>query len=121
MSPSDLAQRIARMDWSGVSLQHLLAVTAACETLKACHTLEKETPMPESNVVPLRNCGYVPARRVYLTLLDGTPFADALCSREERWDWIVATVTEELRCYPEQVGCDDDTVTVDGMPCYLIA
>lgn len=35
MTPSALADRIAAMDWSGVSLQHRLAVIAACETLKS--------------------------------------------------------------------------------------
>lgn len=35
MSPADLAQRLAALDLSGVSLQHRLAVSAAVETLKA--------------------------------------------------------------------------------------
>jgi hypothetical protein len=34
MTPSALADRIAALDWSGVSLQHQLAVTAAVETLR---------------------------------------------------------------------------------------
>lgn len=188
MTPAQLAQRIAALDWSGVSLSHLLAVTAACETLKRMDDAirNRHEATQREMVVPLRarhpgsdsrgvdladdrnaeartgrspadaidqgrereahcdreihamtatvlrfpilpasavrDCHYTPARRVALTLLDGTPFADALCQRAPgaAWDWIVATVTEELRCYPEQVGCEDDTVTVDGMPCYLI-
>lgn len=130
MTPADLAQRIAALDWSMLPIKQLLAVTAACETLTTM-----EAP-PVSNVIAfptysadaervlLRGCSYVPDRRVCLTLLDGTPFADALCGRQSgaAWGWIVATVVEELRCYPEQVALlDDDTVTVDGMPCYLIA
>lgn len=34
MTPSALADRIAALDWSACSLQHQLAVTAACETLR---------------------------------------------------------------------------------------
>jgi hypothetical protein len=135
MNPAQLAQRIAALDWNlpGLTLQHLLAVTAAVETLKDM-PVENET-----NVIPmlptvlpvlrpeaLRGCEYVPARRVTLTRLDGTPFADALCSRADRWEWVQEVVTEELRCYPEQVGCmesadgEGDLVTVDGLPVFRI-
>jgi hypothetical protein len=45
MTPRQLAQRIAALDWSMLPLQHLLAVTAAVETLCAL-------PSTETNVVP---------------------------------------------------------------------
>ena len=129
MTPAQLAQRIAALDWSALPLQHQLAVTAAVLTLE-------NHAMPDSNVLPfralfpppltaaqLRGCEYVPARRVMLTRLDGTPFADALVGRAggAAWDWVVETVANELGCCPEDIHADDDTVTVDGIPCFIIA
>lgn len=146
MTPSRLADRIAALDWSGVSLQHQLAVVAACETLKRATVAEVEraaadiAPMLHHHVVPrltpsvenvlpspplrapspelLRNSTYTPGKRITLLQLDGTPVASALLARADRWDWIVETTCSLLSCDPEQVGMVDDTVTVDGLPVF---
>jgi ribosomal protein S27AE len=44
MTPSRLADRIAALDWSGTSLQHQLAVTAAVETLRKQERDAREVP-----------------------------------------------------------------------------
>lgn len=126
MTPSHLADRIAALDWSGVSLQHRLAVTAACETLRNSSAAEVEraaTEVPaQANVIAfrlpsvelLRGAEYTPGKRITLLQLDGTPVASALLARSERWDWIVETTCSLLSCSPDSVHMVDDTVTVRG-------
>lgn len=60
---------------------------------------------------------------VTLTRLDGTP----LCSKSflpgvpgAAWAWIASVVAAELGCAEEEVAAGDDTVTVDGLPCYMV-
>lgn len=61
---------------------------------------------------------------VRLLHLDGRPFASAgfLPSRaNDPWNWIVETVAAELDSAPETIhATDDDLVTVDGIPCFLV-
>lgn len=131
MTPAALADRIAALDWSGVSLQHRLAVTAACETLRKQEASATPSTYGASasltNVVALRGpspellrgAEYVPGKRVTLTnLVDGTPVASALLARAERWAWIVETTCSLLSCSPEDVAMADDIVTVDGLPVF---
>lgn len=48
MQPSELADHIAALDWSGTSLQHQLAMAAAVETLRGgCAGSELENPVGE--------------------------------------------------------------------------
>lgn len=75
---------------------------------------------PTLPAAAMRGCSYTPARRVTLVTLSGEPFADALVQRAEQWDWIVEATCEAMRCYPEEVDCDDDTVTVRGVAAFLI-
>lgn len=120
MSPADIAQRIAALDWSATSLQHQLAVTAAVETLKG---------FEPSNVVAL------PVRpRTYWTTicqLDGREWATSShFGPSGAWSWIVETVAHEHGVSEDQVGCAesgedqpydcDDLVTIDGLPVYRI-
>jgi hypothetical protein len=141
LSNSTLADRIAALDWSGVSLQHQLAVTAAVETLrkqergalpmesaersfsdwittsKSVPTASNVTPLRAPSAELLRGAEYN-ERRVTLRRLDGSTVAGALCSRSERWNWIVETTCDLCDCDPSAVGMDDDTVTVDGLPVF---
>lgn len=60
--------------------------------------------------------------------LDGRQFASAGFlhgNPGDAWNWIAETVAAELGCSPEEVhsleGEDgDDTVGVDGLPCYRV-
>lgn len=123
MSPAELAKRIAALDWSGASLQHQLAVVAACETL----TQLDAPPAPPSNVVPLR----APVRWTRILQLDGLEWASTHSLVGAAWGWIVETVVVEHGCGEEQVGCaesepdglydGDDLVTIDGLPAYRIS
>jgi hypothetical protein len=143
LSPQQLAQRIAALDWSGVSLQHLLAVTAAVETLRALPaTIGGLNPHLE-NVMPIATAdpiGFPPefleaqiipfpspaakrapvVRWTRLLHLDGrewcsTGFFDG--GPGAAWAWIVETVAAELSCSEESVGCmecsEDDEVRGD--------
>lgn len=126
MIPAELAKRIAALDWSGASLQHQLAVVAACETLT---NLESHMHAPPSNVVPLR----APVRWTRILQLDGREWASthSLAGPGAAWGWIVETVAAEHGCAEEQVGCaesepdglydGDDLVTIDGLPAYRIS
>lgn len=61
--------------------------------------------------------------QVTLTRLDGTPFASQGFlpgAPGAAWAWVVATVAAELDCDPAALGATDDTVTVDGLPCYVV-
>ena len=120
MSPADLAQRIAALDWTATSLQHQLAVSAAVLTLK-------EIPM--SNVVALP----VRPRTCWTTLchLDGREWATSSHFGPRRaWEWIVESVASEWGVSEDQVTCGesgedqpydcDDLVLVDGLPVYRI-
>ncbi len=41
-------------------------------------------------------------------------------AQNDIWTWIAGRVAEWTGCNPEDVHADDDTVTVDGLPCYLV-
>jgi hypothetical protein len=119
VKPSELAQRIAAMDWSGCDLQHQLAVVAACETLNG---LDAPASLP-NNVVMLRPTH----RTVRLVTLDGRELASAdFCGPESAWSWIADTAAREVGCAPDDVHCLEDPgnggdlVTVDGLPVYRI-
>ncbi len=126
MSPADLAQRIAALDWSGVSLQHQLAVTAAVETLRK--TLPTAPPEPCNVVVlPVRQ------RTCWTTIchLDGRTWSTSShFGPGGAWSWIVESVAHEHSVSENQVGCiesdaegpydGDDLVTIDGLPVYRI-
>lgn len=133
MSPADLAQRIAALDWSATSLQHQLAITAAVETLKGIEMLNPDplvTFAPEpSNVISLP----VKPRTCWTTLcrLDGRPWATSShFGPEGAWSWILETVAHEHGCGEDDVHCAesgedqpydcDDLVTIDGLPVYRI-
>lgn len=123
MSPADLAQRIAALDWSATSLQHQLAVTAAVETLKGIE------PMTPCNVVVLpvqkRTCWTV------LCQMDGREWArSSHFGPGGAWNWILETVAHEHSVSEDQIGglesgedepydCND-LVTIDGLPVYRI-
>lgn len=118
MSPADLAQRIAALDWSATSLQHQLAISAAVETLSG-----KALP---TNIVTLP----VKPRTCWTTLyhLDGRKWASSShFGPNGAWSWIVETVAAEHGCAEDAVHCaesndynGDDLVTVDGLPLYRI-
>lgn len=123
MSPADLAQRIAALDWSGVPLTHRLAVTAAVETLKAVSPAPK--PAAACNVVVLP----VPHRSSWTALhrLDGTRWtANSHFGPGNAWNWILETVAAEYGVSEDQINCAesgddqpygcDDLVTIDGLP-----
>lgn len=124
MTPADLAQRIAALDWSGMSLQHQLAVTAAVETLK---TLESPV-QTASNVIALP----VRPRTRWTTLfqLDGRQWASSThFAPGGAWGWVVETVAHEHDVSEDQVSSlegsedqydGDDLVTVDGIPVYRL-
>lgn len=60
---------------------------------------------------------------VTLTRLDGTPFASQGFlpgAPGAAWAWVVEVVAAELECAEEEVAAGDDTVTVDGLPCYMV-
>lgn len=122
MSPAELAQRLAALDWSGLPLQHQIAVSAALETLKGM-------TMP-SNVVTLP----VRPRTCWTTLhhLDGRPWATSShFGPGGAWEWVVESVAHEHGVSEDQVGSAesdesqpydcDDLVTVDGLPVYRIS
>jgi hypothetical protein len=125
VSPADLAQRIAALDWSATSLQHQLAVTAAVATLNA---LEPHAPQVESNVVALP----VRPRTRWTTLyhMDGRKWATSShFGPEGAWNWVVETVAHEWGVTEDQVSSlegsedqydNDDVVTIDGIPTYRL-
>jgi hypothetical protein len=56
MQPSELAQRLAALDWSNTSLQHQLAVACAVETLAAGASMAVLYVTPEeTNVINLQD------------------------------------------------------------------
>jgi hypothetical protein len=143
LSPAELAQRIAALDWSGLPLQHQLAVSAAVETLKGIPMTTTEAAIGVAirqngevidaremfNVVPLP----VRPRTCWTTLhqLDGRPWATSShFGPGGAWEWIVETVAHEHGVSEDQVGCAesdetqpydcDDLVTVDGLPVYRV-
>jgi hypothetical protein len=113
MTPRELASRIAALDWSGTSLQHQLAVTAAVETIRAIEP-------PRLAVVSSS------IRTVRLLHMDGRQWCTAgFIGPESAWSWIVETVAHELSCNEDDVHCaesdEGDVVTVNGEPCYRVA
>ena len=116
MSPAELARRIAALDWSATSLQHQLAVSAACATLKGFEPMQ-------TNVVQLP----VRPRTCWTTLchLDGREWArSSHFGPGGAWNWILDAVQEEHGVNEDQIGCietdDGDVVTIDGEPIYRI-
>ncbi len=132
MTPADVAQRIAALDWSGVPVEHQLAVSAALETLKGLEPMQPDpivTFAPEvSNVITLP----VKPRTCWTTLchLDGREWARAShFGPQGAWSWIVEAVAAEHGVAEDSVGNlegtenqydGDDLVTVDGLPVYRI-
>lgn len=128
MNPADLAQRIAALDWSGTSLQHQLAVTAAVETLRRAATPPAAVPEPcNVLVLPVRQ------RTCWTTIchLDGRPWSTSShFGPGGAWNWIVESVAQEHSCGEDAVGCiesdaegpydGDDLVTIDGLPVYRV-
>lgn len=117
MQPHELADRIARLDWSGTSLQHQLAMGAAVETL------QRAPSAPVSNLVRLP----CPVRTVRILHLDGRVFASAGFlpgPMSDSWAWIVEIVSRELDVDPEQVDLletdEGDVIAVDGLPAYRL-
>lgn len=137
MTPLDLAQRIAALDWSATSLQHQLAVSAAILTLTQGNA-PMPSPAPQStldDLLAVRPCNVtvlpIKARTCWTTLhhLDGRPWATSShFGPGGAWAWIVESVREEHACSEDAVGClesgeeydGDDLVTVDGLPVYRI-
>ncbi|KRQ11900.1 hypothetical protein AOQ73_05695 [Bradyrhizobium pachyrhizi] len=145
MNPADLANRLAALDWSGVSLEHQLAVSAALETIRSlapkvesmtateiatgtAHRLDGRA-IDSSNVIALP----VRKRTCWTTLchLDGHEWARAShFGPQGAWSWIVETVAAEHGISEDQIkgaesGEDqpydcDDLVLVDGLPVYRI-
>jgi hypothetical protein len=127
MSPADLAQRIAALDWSATSLQHQLAISAAILTLSQGNA-SMPAPAP-SNVIALP----VRQRTCWTTLhhLDGREWATSShFGPGGAWAWIVESVAHEHSVSDDQIGCaesgddqpydGDDLVTIDGLPVYRI-
>lgn len=141
MSPADLAQRIAALDWSTTSLQHQLAVSAALEALKG---FEPMTTLEAVQGVAIRQNGEtIDAANVYVlpvrqrtcwtTLhhLDGREWATSShFGPGGAWSWILESVAHEHSVSEDQIGCAesgedqpydcDDLVTIDGLPVYRI-
>lgn len=140
MSPADLAQRLAALDWSATSLQHQLAVSAACATLKGFEpmtTMLRDSELLRSNprfLVPdtdaPSNVTVLPVqkRTCWTTLchLDGREWArSSHFGPGGAWNWVLETVAHEHSVSEDQIGGiegDDgcDLVTVDGLPVYRI-
>lgn len=136
MSPADLAQRIAALDWSGTSLQHQLAVSAAILTLShpsgnfvtALEVTFGAPPEPcNILVLPVRQ------RTCWTTIchMDGRTWSTSShFGPGGAWNWIVESVAHEHNVSESAVGCiesdaegpydGDDLVTIDGMPVYRI-
>lgn len=123
MSPAELAQRLAALDWTATTLQHQLAVGAAVETLKSItHGVD---PMPHAtNVIALP----VRPRTCWTTLchLDGREWArSSHFGPGGAWNWIVESVAHEHGVSEDQIGGQEgedgeDFVTVDGLRLYQI-
>lgn len=130
MSPAELAQRIAALDWSGTSTEHQLAVSAAVETLKGLEPMNAQQPVTiYTNVVALHRPKTM--RHVTLLHLDGHPWHTAGFLPGDAgapWAWIVETVSREHECSEEAVGCAEpdedegggDFVTIDGERAYRV-
>jgi hypothetical protein len=141
MSPAEIVERIAALDWSATSLQHQLAVGAAVETLKGMESVMTESVPIEvlsgvainqiyqnSNVIALP----VRPRTCWTTIchLDGREWArSSHFGPEGAWGWIVESVAAEHGVSEDQVGSlegseesydGDDLVTIDGLPVYRI-
>lgn len=143
MTPTDIAQRLAALDWSATSAQHQLAVSAAVETLREvpvaavdalkAHKLAMRgapslcAPV-DSNIVALP----VKPRARWTTLfhLDGRQWATSTdFGPTGAWAWVVETVAAEHDVSEDQVSSlegdesqydGDDLVTVDGVPVYRL-
>lgn len=128
MTPAALADRIAALDWSGVSLQHRLAVVAAVETLRkvervptvanavipcpnpaGCNAQDCQwRPGQSASVlpfpVPAPGASYAKETMTRLRRLDGTLVSAQYTTRRERWEWVVEMVVEQCGCDPSLVG-----------------
>ncbi len=139
MSPAELAQRIAALDWSATSLQHQLAVSAAVETLKGFDTMTADTKETVLSGVAInqifqssQNVVALPVRprtcRTTLHQLDGRAWATSShFGPDGAWGWIVETVAHEHGASENAIHCaesddydGDDLVTIDGLPVYRI-
>jgi hypothetical protein len=123
MSPHEIAEQLRALDWSAMSAQHQLAVSAAAETL---------TPL--SNVVrlPVKQA----TRWTTIKYLDGSMLATSHdFGVTGAWSWIVDTVAHEhgIRVdggeEEDRIGSlegtedqfdGDDLVMIDGLPVYRI-
>lgn len=56
--------------------------------------------------------------------LDGRPLFSAGFTDDRNgdvWAWVSETVAAEHEVSPDQVGMVEDTITVDGLPVYLLS
>lgn len=127
MTPTELATRLATLDWSGCSLQHQLAINAAVVVLDPSRRVPCKGPGAE--VIALVPKG---ARReahtVRLLTLDGHHMVEKSFQAGRAsapWSWIAAEVAKAAGCAEEVVGCAEaeagDFVTVDGIPYCRVA
>lgn len=131
MSPIQIAERLAALDWSECSSTHQLAVSAAVETLKGLATIidEPMTAIEAAIGVAYRLDGKaidaseivtfapeppkivlfpVKTRTCWTTLchLDGREWArSSHFGPAGAWSWIVETVTHEHGCNEDDVHC----------------
>lgn len=112
MTPTELADRLAAMDWSGTSLQHQLAVTCAVATLR-----KLEPPKPTAQILTLPT-----SHTIRLLSLEGTEFARrSFRDIRKAWAWVSETVATGWHVPASAVNCaagwgGADVVTLDGLP-----
>lgn len=126
LNPADVADMLAKLNWSGVPHEHQIAVSAAMATLKGL-----APPQPKSNVVALP----VKPRTCWTSIcnLNGDRiWTSSHFGPEGAWGWIVESVAHEHSVSEDQItGLEvdidaepdskfRDLVCVDGVPVYGI-
>lgn len=118
MKPYELADQLAKLDWSTVSLQHRLALTAAINELRAPGLAIPTPANDQGRVVILQTQHWV-----RLLSLDGAELAKApFTDVADAWRWVTNTIATLWNALPDQVHCAaDDYGTIDGIPvCQIV-